>query len=155
MYKTLIIEKIKLPSVVNEWQGDTDVGFVCLSHVVFHCHHVSFHFSLNIGAFSNYWVCSVKIVYSYCSEQLFQFSLWQTVIVLCSWCLCTSEEVHKQCSLMHHFPHLLYNYIWTKILGIIPTFLQSQLDTSRSVIFFRDKYTLPISIIKVMYIYLY
>lgn len=141
---------------MNEWQGDTDVGFVCLSHVVFHYHHMSFHFSLYIGAFINYWVCNVKIFCSYCSEQLFQFSLWQTVIVLCFWCLCTVEEVHKLYSLMHNFPHLLYNYIWTKILGvIIPTFLQSQLDTSRFVIFFWDKYTLPISIIEVMYIYLY
>jgi hypothetical protein len=75
MYKTLIIEKIKLASGVNEKQGDTDVGFVCLSHVVFHYHHVSFNFSLYIGAFINYCVCSVKIVCSHCSEQLFQFSL--------------------------------------------------------------------------------
>lgn len=60
-YKTLIIEKIELPSVVNERQGDTDVGIVCLSHVVFHYHHVSFHFSLYIGAFINYWVCNVKL----------------------------------------------------------------------------------------------
>jgi len=69
-YKTLIIEKIELPSVVNERQGDTEVGFLCLSHIVFHYHHVSFHFSLYIGAFINDWERHVTIVCSYCGEQL-------------------------------------------------------------------------------------
>lgn len=60
---------------MNEKQGDTDFGIVCLSRVVFHYHRVSVHFSLYIGAFINYWVCHVKIVSSYCNEQLSQFSL--------------------------------------------------------------------------------
>lgn len=41
-YKTLIIENVELPSVVNERLGGTDVGIVCSSHVVFHYHHMSF-----------------------------------------------------------------------------------------------------------------
>jgi len=60
---------------VNEKEGDTDVSIVCLSHFVFHYHHVSFHFSLYVGAFINYWVCHVKIVCSYYGEQLSQFGL--------------------------------------------------------------------------------
>lgn len=61
-YKTLVIENVELPSVVNGRLGDTDVGIVCSSHVVCHYHHMSFNFSLYIGAFIYYWVCHVKIV---------------------------------------------------------------------------------------------